>query len=132
MSDRSLKKILYVEDDFSIAEVVCMTLEDFGDYDIIHCDLGQKALDVVADFQPDLILMDVMMPHMDGPTTLKHFQKMPEAQNIPVVFMTAKAQVHEQAEYIDLGAIGVLVKPFDPMTLCDDLEALWRKSLDKA
>ena len=130
MTSQSLKKILYVEDDFSISEVVCMTLEDFGDFEVLHCDLGQKALDAVEAFKPDLILMDVMMPHMDGPTTLTHFKNMDCAKDIPVIFMTAKAQVHEQAEYKALGAIGVLVKPFDPMTLCEDIERLWQHRSD--
>lgn len=123
--DKTLKRILYVEDDPSIAEVVTMTLTDFADYDVLHCDRGQKALDAVDAFDPDLILMDVMMPQMDGPTTLQHFLSKENTQNIPVIFMTAKAQLHEQQEYLDLGAKGVLLKPFDPMTLSDQIQEIW-------
>lgn len=122
---KKLQKILYVEDDSSIAEVVQMTLADFGGYEVLHCDRGQKALDAVADFSPDLIVMDVMMPSMDGPTTFKKMQAIDEAQHIPVIFMTAKAQSHEQKGYLALGARGVLMKPFDPMTLCNQIEDLW-------
>lgn len=125
MTQNALKRILYVEDDPSIAEVVEMTLSDFGGYEVKHCDRGQKALDAVEDYMPDLILMDVMMPNMDGCTTLKHLQAMDAVKHIPVVFMTAKAQLHEQQEYLAAGAKGVLVKPFDPMTLCDQVEAIW-------
>ena len=95
-------------------------------YEIHRAYNGQEALSKTLSIKPDLILMDVMMPHMDGPTTLTHFKKMDCAKDIPVIFMTAKAQVHEQAEYKALGAIGVLVKPFDPMTLCEDIERLWQ------
>lgn len=122
-----LKRILYVEDDPSIAEVVSMTLTDFGDYELLHCDRGQKALDAVSSYGPDLILMDVMMPLMDGPTTLQHLQQMELVKHIPVVFMTAKAQKHEQEEYLRLGAKGVLLKPFDPLTLSEQLEELWQR-----
>lgn len=122
-----LKRILYVEDDQSIADVVIMILTDFADYEVLHCDRGQKALDLVQEFAPDLILMDVMMPQMDGPTTLKHFQSKDYSCAIPVIFMTAKAQLHEQAQYLSLGAKGVLLKPFDPMTLSDQIESIWQK-----
>ena len=125
MTRKALKRILYVEDDSSIGEIVDMTLTDFGDYDVQYCDRGQIALDAIENYMPDLILMDVMMPGMDGPTTMKHIQNMDKVKHIPVVFMTAKAQVHEQAEYLTAGAKGVLVKAFDPMTLCDELEAIW-------
>jgi len=120
-----LKKILYVEDDESIAEVVMMTLEDFGDFQVQHCPSGQEAVDAFSVFKPDLVLLDVMMPGMDGPTALQHIRKLPGGSSIPVIFMTAKAQVHQQQEYLDLGALGVIVKPFDPTTLCDQLRQLY-------
>ena len=78
-------------------------------------------------FAPDLILMDVMMPVMDGPKTLEKIRQIPQVAHIPVIFMTAKVQVHEQGAYLALGAKGVIVKPFDPMTLSDQIVALWTK-----
>jgi two-component system OmpR family response regulator len=84
-------------------------------------------LDKVAGFQPDLILLDVMMPEMDGPTTLKAFRKMPEANEILVIFMTARSQTHEVEEYMELGAIDVIRKPFDPITLCDQIKKIWEQ-----
>lgn len=123
-----LKKILYVEDDEDIAEIATMTLEEIGGFEVKHCLSGVQALDNLATYNPQLILMDVMMPEMDGPETLKHMQQKGIADNIPVIFMTAKAQTHEQEEYKKMGAVGVIVKPFDPMALCDTIKALWREA----
>ncbi|WP_299811881.1 response regulator [uncultured Roseibium sp.] len=123
-----LTRILYVEDDESIAQVVMMTLEDLGGFNAKHCDSGPKALETVIEFAPQLILMDVMMPKMSGPETFEHLRKMPEAKDIPVVFMTAKAQTHEQEAYMKLGATGIIVKPFDPLTLSEEITGLWDRS----
>ncbi len=122
----TLTKLLYVEDDDSIAQVVVITLEELGGFTVKHCDSGAKAIDSVVAYAPQLILMDVMMPRMSGPETLEQFSQMPAARHIPVIFMTAKAQTHEQEAYRALGAIGVIVKPFDPMTLSDQIVALWQ------
>lgn len=121
----ALKKILYVEDDDDIAEVVVMTLEDLGDFTVQHCSSGQAALSIISYFKPQLILMDVMMPNMDGTETYKYIKEMPEFAATPLIFMTAKAQLHEQKEYLDMGAISVIVKPFDPMALCGKLYTIW-------
>lgn len=125
----TLTKILYVEDDDSIAQVVVMALEELGGFTVIHCDGGQKALDAVVEFAPQLILMDVMMPRMSGPETLEHLQQMPQAKEIPVIFMTAKVQTHEKESYRKLGAIGVILKPFDPMTLSEQVISLWQQTI---
>ncbi len=123
-----LKKILYVEDDEDIAEVATMTLEEIGGFEVKHCISGVQALGNLPKFNPQLILMDVMMPEMDGPQTLKHMQQKGIADKIPVVFMTAKAQTHQQEEYKQMGAVGVIVKPFDPMTLCQQITRLWEEA----
>lgn len=122
----TLSRLLYVEDDDSIAQVVMMTLEELGGFTVKYCNSGQKALDCVVEYAPQLILMDVMMPRMSGPETLEALKQMQAAKDIPVIFMTAKAQTHEQDAYRNLGAIGVIVKPFDPMTLSDEIIALWQ------
>jgi len=127
MSEK-LTRILYVEDDDSIAQVVMMALEELGGFVAKHCDGGQKALDAVVDFAPQLILMDVMMPRMSGPETLENLKHMPEAKDIPVIFMTAKVQTHEKEAYRNLGAIGVIAKPFDPMTLSEQIISLWQQT----
>ena len=123
-----LQKILYVEDDEDIAELMQMVMRKIGKFEVMHCLSGQEALDAFTDFAPQLILMDVMMPGMDGPETLEHFKSRPESQNTPVVFMTAKAQHHEQEKYKKLGAVGVIVKPCEPMELCQKLQTFWEKA----
>lgn len=120
----ALKKILYVEDDEDIAEIAVMTLEELGGFEVKHCASGMIALDQLSSYAPQLILMDVMMPGMDGPETFERIKETSSA-HVPVIFMTAKAQKHEQEEYINMGAVGVIVKPFDAMTLCSTITQLW-------
>ena len=125
MPDRELTKILYVEDEPDIAQVARLALETVGGFTIESCENGQVALDKGPAFKPDLVLMDVMMPEMDGPTALKEMQNMPEMKDVPVIFMTAKVQPVEIAEYKALGAVDVIPKPFDPMTLAEQVRQVW-------
>lgn len=126
-----LKKILHVDDEPDIREIVKLTLQEIGGYQVISCDSGQAALDQAEKFFPDLILMDVMMPEMDGPSTYKKMQTNENIKHFPVIFMTAKAQSHEIDEYLQLGGIGAIIKPFDPATLSDEIERIWEKHCDQ-
>jgi two-component system, OmpR family, response regulator len=125
MASKSLNKIILVEDDPDIQEIVLMTLKELGGYAVKICSGGQEALDNIVEFHPDIVLLDVMMPEMDGPTTFKAIRVMPEVKNVPIVFMTARSQTHEVKEYMDLGAIDVIRKPFDPVMLCGQIEQIW-------
>jgi len=125
MSKRELKRILYVEDEIDIQTVAKLALETIGGFTVEVCDTGRKALAVVPKFKPDLILLDVMMPDMDGPTTFNALRSQPASADIPVIFMTAKAQQNEIAEYKRIGAIDVIPKPFDPMTLAQIVCDIW-------
>ncbi|MEG3639330.1 response regulator [Magnetococcus sp. PR-3] len=122
---RQLERILYAEDDEDIRDVAIMALEAMGGFTIQSCEHGQAVVEQVIDFKPDLLLLDVMMPIMDGPTALQQVKAMPEMQSLPVIFMTAKVQPQEIAEYKALGAIDVITKPFDPMTLADRVRQIW-------
>ena len=122
---RELKLVLYVEDDPDIQMVAQMALEVVGGLTLRSCSSGREALDAVASCQPDLILLDVMMPEMDGPSTLAELRKLPVTASTPVVFMTAKVQAAEVSHYRSLGAIGVIAKPFDPMQLAQQVRQLW-------
>ena len=122
MNKRKLERILYVEDDKTIAEVTMMTFEEFSQFNVKHCPSGQAALEIVDQYQPHLLLIDVMMPEMDGVTTVKKMREKKLWTNLPVIFMTAKAQTHEQSEYVSIGAIGDNVKPFDTMQLGQNIE----------
>lgn len=129
MSRGALHQILYVEDDPDIRTVAQIALEAVGGFRLAVCASGREALDMVAGgFVPDLVLLDVMMPGMDGPTTLAALRALPSGMDIPVVFMTAKVQAGEIAHYRSLGAIGVVAKPFDPMQLASQVRRLWEQS----
>lgn len=120
-----LNRILYVEDEPDIRAVAELSLETVGGFQVRLCASGQEALEVVDDFAPDLILLDVMMPGMDGPAVLEALRSRPGFARTPVAFMTAKIQPSEVAHYKRLGAIDVISKPFDPMTLPDRIREVW-------
>ncbi len=121
----NLQRILYVEDEPDIQAVAKLALEMVGGYQVMICSGGQEALDKVSGFAPDLILLDVMMPGMDGPTTLQNLRADPATAAIPVIFLTAKVQASEMAQYQALGALNVIAKPFDPMTLAAQVREIW-------
>jgi two-component system OmpR family response regulator len=122
-----LKRILHVEDDPSIQAVAKVALEAVGGFQVLSCASGQEALDQVQGFAPDFILLDVMMPGMDGPKTLELIGQLVDTTHIPVAFMTAKVQPDEVAHYRSLGAHGVIIKPFDPMQLAAQVRQIWNQ-----
>ncbi len=124
----SLQKILFVEDDPDIQMVAQLALEAVGGYTVQMCSSGKEALAVAEQFAPDLILLDVMMPGMDGPTTLMELRKKPSLSHTPVIFMTARVQRHEIEQYLAMGATDVISKPFDPMTLSAQVADIWVKA----
>jgi two-component system OmpR family response regulator len=124
---KTLERILYVEDDPDIQAIALMVLDSISGFAVEPCSSGREAVSKAVAFAPDLILLDVMMPGMDGPETLKALRQFPELQQTPVVFMTAKVQPQEVAEYLALGAVGVIAKPFDLMTLTQQLLDVWAK-----
>jgi CheY-like chemotaxis protein len=110
-------RVLYVDDDNDIREVVGASLGLDSSFVTRSCSSGQEALALAAGWTPDIVLLDVMMPVMDGPSTLARLRANPRTAGIPVVFMTARAQSREIDLFCSLGAVGVIPKPFDPMTL---------------
>ncbi len=127
---QKLEKILFIEDDCDIGELVSYVLRKIGKFEISHCLSGREALDKCESFAPHLVLVDMMMPEMDGVQTLTNLKKIPGYEDVPAIFMTAKAQTHEQLTYQRLGAIGVIVKPCDPVELCSRIQGFWQKHLD--
>lgn len=126
MADK-LTRVLYVEDEPDIQMVARLALETVGGFTVEICSSGQEALERAPAFQPQLILSDVMMPGMDGPTTLRKLRELAQFADTPVVFMTAKVQPSEVAEYKKLGAVDVIPKPFDPMTLSTQVQTIWER-----
>lgn len=122
-----MSKILHIEDESDIREVTRMALEELGGFSVAAAGSGDEGLVLARGMSPDLILLDVMMPGMDGPTTLQALRDCPATASIPVIFMTAKAQSQEIERFKSLGALGVITKPFDPMNLVEEVNALWRR-----
>jgi CheY-like chemotaxis protein len=118
------KKILYVEDEPDIQAIAKIALETIGGFTVRICSSGREALETIGEFNPDCILLDVMMPGMDGPATLKALRQLPGFATTPVVFMTAKVQPREVAEFKALGALDMISKPFNPMTLASTLRQI--------
>ncbi|UTW06119.1 response regulator [Pseudomonas benzenivorans] len=123
-----LTRILHVEDDPSIQAVAKVALEAVGGFKVLSCSSGQEALDQILGFAPDFILLDVMMPGMDGPQTLKKLRQLVDIGQIPVAFMTAKVQPAEIQHYRSLGARDVIIKPFDPMQLAAQVRQIWNQA----
>jgi CheY-like chemotaxis protein len=114
-------RILHIDDDHDIREVVELSLRLDSAFSVRSCSSGPEALATAVDWSPDMILCDVMMPIMDGPATLARLRECPQTVNTPVVFMTARAGTREIEHFKSLGATGVIVKPFDPMTLANSV-----------
>ena len=120
-----LKKICYVEDDEDIQRIVRMSLERVGNMQVQIVGDPTTAIDTILEFQPDLVLLDWMMPVIDGPTLFRLIRAREELRALPVVFITAKASQRELDELRKMGAAGVLSKPFSPRDLPEQLRAIW-------
>ena len=124
---KQLARILHVEDEPDIQAVAKLTLESIGGFAVLACSSGLEALDKISGFGPDLVLLDVMMPGLDGPATLVEMRKIPEFETVPIVFLTAKAQSHDIDKFLELGTAEVVTKPFDPVMLCDQINRIWAR-----
>ena len=127
MPDRALQRICYVEDDEDIQRIVRMSLERVGKMTVELVTDPNTAIGVMREFKPDLVMLDWMMPGMDGPTLFRKMNQLPEVASLPVVFITAKATPRDMEELIALGAAGTISKPFSPKDLPDQLRAIWAK-----
>jgi CheY-like chemotaxis protein len=123
-----LKRILYADDEPDIRAVAQMSLETVGRFTVLLCASGAEAVAKAEGFAPDLILLDVMMPEMDGPATLAALRKIPALVNTPVCFFTAKVQTSEVEELKKLGALDIVAKPFQPMQLPQTLREIWERA----
>lgn len=119
-----MTRILYVDDESDIREIAELALSLDPGLVVRTAASGMEALDIVEQWMPDLVLLDVMMPGMDGPSTLARLRESPRTRDVPVVFITARAQTQEMQSFATLDARGVIAKPFDPMTLAAQVRAL--------
>lgn len=118
--------IFHVEDDMDIREIAKMALELLGDFAMVQYDCGEAALSAAPDATPDLFLLDVMMPGMTGPETLVKLREFEHLAGVPAIFMTARVQPNEIEEFKKTGALGVIEKPFDPVTLGQQIEDMMK------
>lgn len=124
---KTLKKILLIEDEPDIQEITKSALELVGGFEVETANNGFEGIAKAQKYMPDLILLDMMMPGMNGIDTFEELLKIDSVKLIPIVFMTAKVQPHETMTYITLGAIDVISKPFDPMQLSNQVVQIWNK-----
>jgi len=127
MPTTPLNRICYVEDDEDIQRIVRMTLERVGNMTVEVVGDPTLAIEAMSAFRPDLVMLDWMMPKMDGPTLFRQMKLRPETKALPVVFITAKASQHDLDELTALGAAGVISKPFSPRDLPGQLRDIWAK-----
>jgi CheY-like chemotaxis protein len=125
MPSRPLTKILFVDDDQDTLTIARYSLQTLQGVEVKYAGSGEEAIQIASSFHPDLILLDVMMPKMDGIATLKAIRALEPIANIPIVFFTAKVQKEEIAGYLETDVIGVVVKPFDPLTLGSQIQKIW-------
>jgi len=130
MPKRDLKRVMAIEDEPDIREIILLSLEAVGGFTVKTCASGEDGVAAASSFRPDLLLLDVMMPGLDGPSTLGRLRGLDGLAKTPIVFMTAKAQRHEIERFLSLGAADVIAKPFDPMTLADKLREIWLRIPD--
>jgi CheY-like chemotaxis protein len=127
MPDRPLNRICYVEDDEDIQRIVRLSLERVGKMTVEVVGDPTKAIEAMTEFRPDLVMLDWMMPAMDGPALFQQMKLRPETQALPVVFITAKAAHRDLEELMKMGAAGTISKPFNPKDLPGQLRAIWAK-----
>lgn len=125
--ESSLKKIMLVEDDTDIQLITRLSLENGGGYEVRICGSGAEAVQCARAYAPDLILLDFMMPGMDGIATMDALRELPEIAAIPVIFFTANAQRQVQQDLLLRGALGVIVKPIEPQALVEQIRMLWQR-----
>jgi DNA-binding response OmpR family regulator len=127
-----LTRILHVDDEPDIREIVRMSLAMVGGFEVEQYASGLEALDKAASFNPDLIILDVMIPNLDGEETFVRLRQIEALADKPIVFMTARASAADYGKLRALGAADILIKPFDPMALPDQIREVWAACGGKA
>lgn len=125
-------KLLHVEDDADIREIVDLALGLSGEFNVVQCESGEAAIACIKTYAPDVILLDMMMPSMTGRQTLEKIRESTEFASIPAIFMTARAQQAEIDQLLQVGKADVITKPFDPMTLSDQIKHAMQKALSRS
>lgn len=126
MGNIALQRILLADDEPDILEISKIALETVGGFEVSVCTSGTTLLERLTEFEPDLIIVDVLMPDMTGPEVLREVRRRPELNSVPVVYLTGVIQEDELEELRGTGVADVILKPFDPMTLADRINGIWK------
>ena len=126
MGSISLQRILLADDEPDILEISRIALETVGGFEVSVCSSGRALLERLTDFEPDLIVVDVLMPDMTGPDVLQEIRRRPELNGVPVVYLTGVIQEDELEGLRETGVADVILKPFNPMTLADRINEIWK------
>lgn len=118
------KTVLVVDDDDGVREIIQICLEAVAGWHVLIAASGEEGLSMAVEYQPDAILLDVMMPHLDGLATFKLLQANPHTKDIPTILLTAKAKVSEQQKFLNLGVTGIVTKPFEASSLVQEIKAI--------
>jgi len=118
------KCLLVIDDDDGVREIIQISLEAAAGWQVLTASSGREGLQVAANQQPDAILLDVMMPNMDGAETFRRLQASPETAPIPTILLTAKAKMSEQQQYMNLGVTGIITKPFEALNLVNQIQTI--------
>jgi DNA-binding response OmpR family regulator len=122
----SLQRILLADDEPDILEISRIALETVGGFEVSVCSSGTKLLERLSEFKPDLVIVDVLMPDMTGPEVFEEIRRRPEFDAVPVIYLTGVIQVEELEDLRKTGVADVILKPFDPMTLADRVNGVWK------
>lgn len=126
MGSITLQRILIADDEPDILEISRIALETVGGFEVLVCSSGEMLLERLSGFQPDLIVVDVLMPDMTGPEVFEEIRRRPEFDEVPVIYLTGVIQEEELADLRNTGVADIILKPFDPMTLADRINGVWK------
>jgi len=128
MGPISLQKILLADDEPDILEISRIALETVGGFEVSVCLSGKTLLERLPEFRPDLVIVDVLMPDMTGPEVFEEIRRRPEYDEVPVIYLTGVIQEEELEDLRETGVADIILKPFDPMTLADRINGVWKGS----
>jgi len=128
MGPISLQKILLADDEPDILEISRIALETVGGFEVSVCSSGKTLLERLPEFRPDLVIVDVLMPDMTGPEVFEEIRRRPEYDEVPVIYLTGVIQEEELEDLRETGVADIILKPFDPMTLADRINGVWKGS----
>ena len=117
-------KIIHVDDDRDVREITKMVLELYEEFEVLSCGSGEEALCAIDQFTPDVFLLDVMMPDLDGPQIFEKIRVLPRLAEVPVIFLTVRAAKNQKDELWQIGPLDVITKPFDPLSLASQIKAV--------